>query len=149
MKNNQEESSAPVVVEHTYKAAPAEIWKALTDKNEMKLWYFDLAEFKAEPGFEFEFTAGDDKKQFLHHCRVTAVIPNKKLQYTWNYPGHPGDSLVTFELFEEAPGKTRLRVTHEGLETFPPVEDFAKNNFISGWTHILSISLQNYLHKSN
>jgi uncharacterized protein YndB with AHSA1/START domain len=48
----------PVVVEHTYSAKPEAIWKALTRNEEMKKWYFDLPEFFAEVGFQFEFSAG-------------------------------------------------------------------------------------------
>jgi uncharacterized protein YndB with AHSA1/START domain len=43
----------PFVIERTYNAPIAKVWKALTDKNDMKQWYFDLSEFKPEVGFEF------------------------------------------------------------------------------------------------
>src|SRR4249920_1565078 len=107
----------PIVVEKTYDAAPAEIWTALTDKNEMKNWYFDLAEFKAEPGFKFEFKGGPSpEKQYLHLCEIKEAIPEKKLSYTWRYDGYAGISLVSFELFPRG-DKTVLRLTHEGLDT--------------------------------
>ena len=41
----------PIVIEKTYEATIAKVWTALTDKDEMKLWYFDLAAFKPEVGF--------------------------------------------------------------------------------------------------
>jgi hypothetical protein len=51
---------------------------------------------------------------------------------------------VTFELFDEA-GKTRLKLTHEGLETFPASNpDFAKESFTEGWTHIIGKSLKEF-----
>jgi hypothetical protein len=34
----------------------------------------------------------------------------------------------SFELFREG-DQTRLKLTHAGLETFPPLTDFAKENF--------------------
>ena len=52
-KNNLAEA---VVIERTFAAPVARVWKALTDVGEMKQWYFDLKEFKPEVGFEFEFT---------------------------------------------------------------------------------------------
>jgi len=134
----------PLVVERTYDAPAALVWKAITDKAEMKQWYFDLAEFKAEVGYEFEFTVEHNGKQFRHLCKVTEVIPQKRLSYTWRYAGHEGDSLVTFELFAEG-HKTRLKLTHRGLETFPPLADFARENFNKGWTQLLGTELKQFV----
>ena len=68
---------------------------------------------------------------------MTEVIAGKKLAYTWSYDGYTGESLVTFELFDEA-DKTRLRLTHSGLDTFPANNpDFAASNFEMGWNHII------------
>jgi uncharacterized protein YndB with AHSA1/START domain len=138
----------PLVIERLYNASVETIWKALTDKNEMKKWYFDLAEFKPEPGFEFSFLAGTEEKQFLHLCKVTAAIPNKKLSYTWRYDGVEGNSEVSFELFPEGE-KTRLVLTHTGLETFPNNPDFQKGNFVIGWTHFADVGLKNYLEEQH
>ena len=45
----------PVINEVLLNAPVAKVWKAITDKDDMKQWYFDLAEFKPEVGFEFQF----------------------------------------------------------------------------------------------
>ena len=57
-------------------------------------------------------------------------------------------SFVTFELFDED-GKTRLKLTHEGLATFPVTanNDFAKINFEEGWAHITGKSLKEFVEK--
>ena len=70
-----------VIIERTFNAPVEKVWKAITDKDEMKLWYFDLKEFKPEIGFKFQFTATgkDGDKQFVHHCEITEVIPEQKL----------------------------------------------------------------------
>ena len=136
----------PFVIERTYNAPISKVWKAITDKDEMKKWYFDLEKFDAKVGFEFHFTAGEDGKEFLHLCKITEVVPGKKLTYSWRYDGLPGNSFVTFELFEEG-NNTRLKLTHAGLETFPATADFARENFVKGWTHITGISLKDYLEK--
>lgn len=134
-----------VIMERTYPAPVEKVWKALTDKDQMKQWYFDLDAFKPEVGFEFSFTASSDHKQYVHLCRITEVITGKKLAYTWRYKDYPGDSVVTFELFDEG-NSTRVTLTHEGLETFPKDSpDFAQNSFLQGWTHILGTSLKNFL----
>jgi uncharacterized protein YndB with AHSA1/START domain len=135
----------PLQFERTYKAPVQKVWKALTDRDEMKKWYFDLAEFKPQVGFEFSFTGGTEENKYLHLCRITEVVPEQKLAYTWRYDGYPGDSLVTFELFPQGE-ETRLVLTHAGLDTFPADQpDFNQNNFKEGWTYITGTSLKNYL----
>ena len=138
----------PIVVERTFNTSAAKVWAAITDKNEMKAWYFDLAEFKPEVGFRFEFMGGpEDGVQYRHICEVTEVIPGKKLTYSWRYDGYPGISFVSWELIE-AGDKTTLKLTHTGLESFPQDKpDFAKHNFEEGWNHIINISLKEYLDK--
>ncbi len=136
----------PFVIERTYKAPVAKVWKAITDKDQMKQWYFDLSEFKPEVGFEFTFNGGADDKVFVHLCKITDVIPGKKLAYSWRYKGYEGYSVVTFELFAEG-GNTKLKLTHEGLETFPPIADFARENFVMGWTELIGKSLLEFVEK--
>src|SRR4029077_18433863 len=112
------ETADAVIVERTLNAPVARVWKALTDVHQMREWYFDLNEFKPQPGFEFEFVVEHEGNSYHHLCRVTEVIPQKKIAYTCRYTDEPGDSLVTIELFPES-NMTRLRLTHEGLGTFP------------------------------
>lgn len=133
-------------MERTYNAPVGKVWKALTEKELMKQWYFDLSEFRAEVGFQFEFSAGDDTRMYRHLCEVKEVIPGKKLAYSWRYEGYEGDSLVTFELFDED-GKTRLKLSHEGLESFHGDEfpELHPRNFNAGWTDILDKSLKAFL----
>ena len=70
------------------------------------------------------------------------VVVGKKLTYSWCYDGYEGNSFVTFELFAEG-DQTRLKLTHTGLETFPVRNpDFARENFVTGWTHILHTALK-------
>jgi uncharacterized protein YndB with AHSA1/START domain len=136
-----------VVIERTFNAPVARVWKALTDADEMRVWYFDLKEFKPEVGFEFEFTVEHEGTKYHHLCKITEVIPQKKISYTWRYAGEEGDSLVTFELFAQG-DKTRLKLTHEGLETFPKLPAYAKTNFEKGWTEIIGSSLKQYVEEN-
>lgn len=137
----------PFIIERTYNASIETVWQAITDKNKMKQWYFDLAEFKAEVGFEFSFTGGPPERSYLHLCKVTEVVTGKKLTYSWRYDGNEGNSFVTFELFGEG-NNTKLKLTHKGLETFPATNpDFAKENFVAGWNDIIGKSLKEFLEK--
>jgi uncharacterized protein YndB with AHSA1/START domain len=139
----------PFVIERILNAPVEKVWKAITDKTQMKAWYFDIAEFKPEVGFEFQFKGGADDKVYVHLCKVTDAIPNKKLGYSWRYQGFEGISYVTFELFPEG-NKTKLRLTHEGLQSFAANNnsDFDKNNFVAGWTEIIGKNLIEYLERS-
>jgi uncharacterized protein YndB with AHSA1/START domain len=136
-----------VVIERTFNAAVARVWEALTDADEMRVWYFDLKGFKPEVGFEFEFTVEHEGTRYHHLCKITEVIPQKKIAYTWRYAGEEGDSLVTFELFADG-DKTRLKLTHEGLETFPKLPAYARTNFEKGWTEIIGSSLKQYVEEN-
>jgi uncharacterized protein YndB with AHSA1/START domain len=146
MKTKNELAEA-VVIERTFNAPVARVWRALTDVKQMRHWYFDLKEFKPEVGFEFEFIVEHEGMTYDHRCKITEVIPQKKLAYTWCYEGHEGNSLVTFELFPDSE-KTRLKLTHEGLETFPKLPGFAKTNFVAGWTAIIGSSLKQFVEET-
>lgn len=136
----------PFILESVFNAPLSKVWTALTDKDEMKQWYFDLPTFEPQVGFRFQFTGGhEDGIQYLHLCEVTQAIHERELTYSWRYEGYAGASLVTFELFEQG-NQTLLRLTHAGLETFPKENpDFAAKNFAEGWNHIINQSLQKYL----
>ena len=141
-QNNK--TTEPLIVERTFNAPVAQVWKAITNRDDMKKWYFDLAEFKPEVGFQFRFVVEYEGNSFDHRCEVTEVIPQKKLAHTWRYEGQPGDSLVTWELFPEGE-KTRLKLTHTGLETFPALPAYARKNFEAGWTSLVGTELPNFL----
>lgn len=138
-------NTEPFVIERVYDAPVTKVWQAITDKDQMKQWYFDIESFKAEPGFEFQFYGGSEEMKYLHLCKIIEVIPEKKLSYSWKYKDYPGESIVTFELFSEDSG-TRVKLTHAGLETFPQdKKDFAKESFAAGWTHIIGTGLKEFV----
>ena len=137
--------SEPIIIERVYDAPIEKVWKAITDRDQMKQWYFDLQSFKPEVGFEFQFTGGNEDRTYIHICKVLEVIDRKKLKYSWRYEGFEGNSFVSFELFPEGE-KTRLKLTHEGLETFPAdTPDFDKKNFVAGWTEIIGSNLKKFV----
>lgn len=144
----QNMNNEPFVIERVYGAPIERVWKAISDKNEMKQWYFDVSDFKPEVGFEFQFEGNNEGRIYLHLCKVMEVVTGRKLKYSWTYKGYEGLSFVTFELFAEG-NKTRLKLTHEGLETFPDIADFRKENFVAGWTAIVGDMLPAYLEGKN
>jgi uncharacterized protein YndB with AHSA1/START domain len=140
----------PIVIRQTYNAPVEKVWQAITNKDQMKQWYFpSLETFKPEPGFKTEFNVHHEGKDFLHIWKVTEVIPLKKISIEWKYGGYPGNSLVTFELSAEG-DKTTLTLTHERLETFLPDinPELDQKNFVQGWTGFISSSLKKFVEKS-
>ena len=127
---------APFVIEQSYPVPVNKVWKAIADKEQMKQWYFDIAEFEPKVGFQFSFLGENEGRKFVHLCQVTEVIPYRKLCYSWCYEGIEGFSQVSFDLSDEGES-TRLKLTHEGLESFPQNEDFRKKNFEQGCTEII------------
>ena len=138
---------SPFVIEKIFNAPRKKVWRAITNKDDMKKWYFELPEFKPEVGFEFEFLGGKEEGiQYLHRCKITELVPEKKLTYSWRYEGYEGMSFVTFELFDEGSNKTKLKLTHAGLETFPKSNaDFDRKNFVAGWTEIVDKLLKDFV----
>ena len=138
------ETADAVIVERTLNAPVANVWKALTDVDQMREWYFALEDFKPEVGFEFDFIVEHEGNSYHHLCRITEVVPQKRIAYTWRYKGEPGDSLVTIELSPDG-AKTRLKLTHAGLETFPKTPAYARKNFEQGWTAIIGTELKQFV----
>lgn len=137
--------NTPLVLDHIYDASISKVWKALTDENSMKVWYFpQLVKFEPFEGFEFVFS--DDESPYQKKWCVTNVKDERLLSHSWIYKGYPGSSEVTFELFNDE-SKTCLRVTHTGLDSFPTDAHFARHRFENGWKRILGINLNTFLAK--
>jgi uncharacterized protein YndB with AHSA1/START domain len=146
--NMAAKTSESLIVERTYEAPIAAVWNALTDVEQMRRWYFDLKDFKPQVGFEFAFVVEHEGNVYDHRCRVTEVVPQKKISYTWRYHGQEGDSLVTFELFPDG-AKTKVKLTHTGLESFPKAPSFARQNFERGWNSLVGDSLKDFVENAD
>jgi uncharacterized protein YndB with AHSA1/START domain len=136
----------PLVTERTYKAPIHKVWAAITDKEQMKEWYFDLEEFEPRVGFKFQFTGEDKNAKYLHHCKILKCDPPHVISYSWTYPKYEGYSVVTWELFSEGDAQTRLRLTHEGLESFPQQNpSFRVESFQDGWNYFVNEALPSFV----
>ncbi len=138
--------SSEFVIEHIYRAPLEKTWKAITNKEKMKSWYFDLPEFQPEVGCDFRFWGGPtEDRQYHHICKIIEVIPLRMISYSWQYEGISGYTVVSFELFPEG-NHTKLRLKHEGLSSFPTDNpDLSKENFAKGWSSIIGRALKEYL----
>jgi uncharacterized protein YndB with AHSA1/START domain len=136
-----------VIVDKTISASASNIWDAFTDVTKLKQWFFNVSDFKPELGFQFTFVGiGNEGFEYRHECEVTMLVPNKKLQYSWKYAGYEGNSMVTFD-FIETETKSVVRVTHNGLASFPDSSSFQAESFIGGWTALIQKMLPEFLEK--
>lgn len=133
----------PLIIVQEFNAPLELVWRAITEKEIMKKWYFDISDFKPEVGCKFHFEGGKEDKRYVHLCEVLEVVPFKKLKYSWKYEGYAGLSFVTFEL-SSVGKKTKVKLIHEGLETFTN-PDFIRENFVGGWKYLIQESLKEYL----
>ena len=126
------------------------VWKAITQPEEMKKWYFNISNFEAKEGEIFDFmvsiTDEDGEHDFRHLFKILEVIPNKKLVHTWEYPGYSeGSSILTWELIPENKSTTVV-LTHNNLEevTDENSKYFSEASFRVGWRDILKV-MKGYL----
>ncbi len=139
----------PLIIEQEFNAPIELVWRAITEKELMKKWYFDIADFVLQVGRIFHFEGGKDGRIYVHECEILEIIPFQKLKYSWKYEGYTGISFVTFELFPKD-NKTKLRLTHEGLNSFPRENsDLVRSNFVDGWNYLIHESLKQYLENSS
>lgn len=140
--------SVPIVVEYKVNAPIEKVWKALTDKKEMKSWYFDIPDFELAEGKQFNFYEPGDAKKYYHQCEILEIIPHQKLKHSWAYPEFSKEkTVVTWEINAEDDG-TLIRLTHEGIDNFKDLgESFSRNSFTEGWNGIIGQSLKTYLEK--
>lgn len=139
---------APITVHYTIHAPVQKVWEALTHKEEMKNWYFDIHDFEPETGKEFNFFEPGEEKKYHHHGRILELIPEKRLKYTWSYPEFSkAETTVTWELQPKGE-ETLVTLIHEDIEDFNDLgEGFSRENFTKGWNTIIGKSLKSFLEK--
>lgn len=135
--------SIPLIKEFCYDAPIEKVWRALTDTESMRNWYFpQLREFEPAVGFKFQFE--DDSAEYQKEWIVTKVVEGKTLAHSWAYKGYAGKSEVIFDLFSEG-DRTTLKVTQTNLETFSNDPHFARERFEWGWDNLLGKNLKRLL----
>ncbi|MDO7854657.1 SRPBCC family protein [Hymenobacter convexus] len=135
--------STPFVTERVYDAPIEKVWQALTDTDQLRHWYFPQVR-KFEPVVGAHVAFAEDGSPYGKEWVVTDVVPGRKLAHTWAYKNYPGSSEVTFALAAQG-DKTRLTLTHTGIESFPDDPHFARRRFEDGWAQILGRNLQEHL----
>lgn len=136
----------PIIVEQTFAAPRTAVWKAITDADQMRQWYFEqMEDFRPEVGFETRFTVEHDGKVYRHVWRVTEVVPTERITYSWQMDGLAGLGSTSWEL-TEVDGNTHLKLTNVGLHTFPQEDpSFHRESCRAGWRYFLNERLPEWL----
>lgn len=136
----------PIVIEQLFSASPEILWKAITELDQMKLWFFENIEsFNAVKGFKTTFLVSNENLTFTHLWKITEVISEKKIVYNWKYREYKGDSSVIFELFKEEKN-TRLRLSTQVHEDFPDnIPEFKIESCTNGWKYFINQRLKEYI----
>ena len=139
-------TSEPIVIEQVFDVSPADLWKAITDHQQMVQWFFDnIPDFQPEAGFKTHFHVQSGNRDFKHLWTITEADPPRRIVYDWRYEDLPGVGKVTFEVLDHEAG-SMLRVSNEGLETFPAdIPEFSRESCVGGWEYFIQGNLKNYL----
>ena len=135
-----------IIVEQILDVSVDKAWKAITNLEEMKQWFFtNIPSFEARVGFQTSFPVQSRESTFTHLWEILEAVPNKKIKYRWSYKEYEGDGKVTFELFDKG-SQTLVRLTNEGLESFPQnIPEFERDSCVAGWEFFIKGTLRNYL----
>ncbi len=139
-------SAEPIVVEETYPVDREIVWRAVTDPEQMRRWYFETMEdFRPEVGFETRFDVDAGERVFGHHWKVTRVQPGRSITYEWRYDGYPGLGMTEWRL-SDTDGGTKLTLVCTGIESFPrDVPELTRESCENGWEFFLRERLAAYL----
>lgn len=139
-------SEEPVVVEQYFDRSVDDLWSALVEVDQMRLWYFDnIPAFRPEPGFKTEFMVRTEEREFLHKWHVTEVVPGRKIVYNWKFEGYEGEADSIFELSSDGQ-QSRLIVTMQVLADYTDdIPEFTRESCLGGWEYFIGESLKDYL----
>ena len=138
----------PIIVEKSIESPKDKLWRALTDPDHMRQWFFEnIPDFKPAVGFETKFPVVSSGKTFTHFWKVTHAKPYEKISYRWRYLEYGGDSVVHFEI-NDSGNTTMLRLTVEILDDYPQdIPEFKRESCMAGWNYFLD-RLKIYLEAS-
>jgi uncharacterized protein YndB with AHSA1/START domain len=121
MANTKTQERPSLALVRKLDAAPAKVWRAITEPDMLKQWMAPDDAFKI-PTAQTDLRVGGRYRIVMHAPDGVVhdvsgvyreIVPNKKLVYTWAWKTNPErESVVTIEL-RAAGGGTELTLKHE------------------------------------
>ena len=132
-----------IIIEHVLNHPIDAVWKAISTGEEISAWFIS-ADFKPELGYQYTFTASEEKGCLTIKGEVKIASPYK-LAYTWIVEGTTAETTVTWNL-EEVENGTKLVLEHSGISNYSNEETIIAmfESFSGGWADCIS-SLSKYL----
>jgi uncharacterized protein YndB with AHSA1/START domain len=124
----QQQKSGTVTIEGGYATlryerrlshSPEVVWKAITDPRELAVWFNTKAAIDARPGGTIDFVSAPSG--FHTTGRILVWDPPRIFEHEWHIASHPHipggepESVIRWELVQDAAGSTLLTVTHRHL----------------------------------
>ena len=141
MANTKTQERPSLALVRNLDAAPAKVWRALTEPEMLKKWMAPDDAFKV-PVAETQVRVGGryhivmispDGEEHDVSGVYREIVPNKKLVYTWAWKTTPErESIVTIELRSAGSG-TELTLRHEQF-----ADEEARNRHEHGWKGCLA-----------
>ncbi len=140
--------NTPITLQYNINAPIEKVWEGLTNKDEMKFWYFDIQDFELEVGRIFNFYEPGGENKYHHQGEILEIIPLQKLKHTWTYPDFSEQKTTVIWELQSMDNGALVKLTHEDIENFKDLgEGFSRENFTGGWNSIVGQSLKGYLEK--
>ena len=112
------------------------IWNAITKSEEISTWFI-RADFKAEKGYQYTFTASEDKGCLT----ITGEVKNSDpytLIYTWIVENTTAETTVSWKL-EPTENGTKLYLEHSGISNYAGDTVVAMfESFNGGWDNCIN-----------
>lgn len=117
---------------------PPVVYRALTDPEQLRIWFAKDAEVDPEVGGKYLSGWKDKDGRPVGPTKIEELIENKKLVYGWDYPGEgQSGTQVTWELTRIGE-KTRVNLKHSGFAAERKNKDYAQ-----GW-HAYLLTLRDF-----
>ncbi len=119
-------------------ALPSIVFRALTDVNDLRIWFARDAECEPKVGGRYVTGWKDRQARQIGPRQITEFVENKKLSYDWDSPGEgQSGNLVTWEL-QRIGERTRVNLRHTGFDPSRYNKDYQQ-----GW-HAFLLALKDF-----
>ena len=131
--------------EHVFNQPIQKVWNAISRADEISAWFIQ-ADFKAEKGYRYTFTASEEQGCTQITGEVKEATPYT-LIYTWIVQDTTAETTVKWVL-EEVENGTKLFLEHSGISNYPSEETAVTmmGHFDKGWDNCINL-LSEYLIK--